>query len=136
MTRISRLATGLVATASIVAACGESDSSTAQAAHPALDCGDEGSGIGNYDVIGPGLDTTEAALDDRLGYYQGLYGGEVVELTDNEAALRVDGSNVVVATATPTGEGGFLVQEDYFCNSFQPQQNGSPATEPLVTPES
>lgn len=101
--------------------------------HPALDCEGEGSGTGNYDVIGPGLETTKAALDDRLDYYEGLYGGKVVELTDNEAALRVDGSNVVVATATPTAEGGFLVQEDYFCNSFQPQQNGPPDTEPLVT---
>lgn len=136
MSRISRFAIGLLTAASILAACGEGDSSTAQAAHPALDCDGESSGTGNYDVIGPGLETTKAALDDRLDYYQGLYGGEVVELTDTEAALRVDGSIVVVATATPTAEGGFLVREDYFCNSFQPQQNGPSATEPLVTSDS
>ena len=63
-----------------------------------------------------------------------MYGGETIALPDNEAALQVGGSNVVVATASdaPSG-GGFLVQEDYFCNDYQPQQSGTPATEPLVT---
>lgn len=135
MSRISRLAIGLLAAASGVAACGESESSTVPAAHPALECTGEGSGTGNYDLTGPGFDTTKAALKDRLAYFQGLYGGEVVELTDTEAALQVDGSNVVVATATPTAEGGFLVQEDYSCDSFGPQVNGPPVTAPLVTPD-
>ncbi len=136
MSRITRLAIGPLAAASMVAACGDSDPSSAGTAHPALECEDESSGTGNYDVIGPGLETPEAALDERLGYYRGLYGGEIVELTNSEAALRVDGSNVVVAIATATAEGGFLVQEDYFCNGFQPQQKGPPATESPVTPES
>ncbi len=136
MSKITRLAIGALAAASMVAACSGSDPSSAETAHPSLECEGESSGSGNYDVIGPGLETTDAALDDRLGYYRGLYGGEVVELTGSEAALRIDGSNVVVATATATAEGGFLVQEDYFCNSFQPQQKRPPATEPPVTPES
>ena len=134
MSGVVRLSVGLIAAASIVGACGEDDRpSAAQLTHPALECVDEGSGIGNYDLIGPGLGTPEAALDDRLGYYQGLYGGEIVGLPNNEAALRVDGSNIVVAAATAAAEGGFLVREDYFCNSFQPQQSGTPATEPPAT---
>lgn len=130
-----RLAVALVATV-LVAACAGSGESSTPLAHPALECSDDGSGTGNYDVIGPGFESAAEALDDRLGYYQDLYGGEIIELAGDEAALQVDGSNVVVATASaaPSG-GGLLVQEDYFCNDYQPQQSGTPATEPLVTSE-
>lgn len=133
MKQRARLAVALVATASVAACAGSGESSTPPA-HPALECSGDGSGTGNYDLIGPGFATAAEALADRLGYYEDLYGGEIIELADNEAALQVDGSNVVVATASaaPSG-GGFLVQEDYFCNDYQPQQSGTPATEPLVT---
>jgi hypothetical protein len=125
----------LVATM-FVAACAGSGQSSAPLAHPALECSGDGSGTGNYDLIGPGFETADEALSDRLGYFQNLYGGEIIELPDNEAALQVDGSNVVVATASaaPSG-GGLFVQEDYFCNDYQPQQSGTPVTAPLVTSE-
>ena len=128
-----RLAVALVATM-LVAACAGSGESSTPLAHPALACSGNGSGTGNYDLIGPGFETAAEALGDRLGYYQDMYGGETIALPDNETALQVGGSNVVVATASdaPSG-GGFLVQEDYFCDDYQPQQSGTPATEPLVT---
>jgi hypothetical protein len=127
------LAVALVASA-FIAACGVRAESSTPPAHPALECSSDGSGTGNYDIIGPGFETAAAALEDRLDYYQNLYGGEIIELPDNEAALQVDGSNVVVATASaaPSGD-GLVVQEDYFCNDYQPQQSGPPATEPPVT---
>ncbi len=83
-----------------------------------MECSGGSSGTGNDDLIGSGFATAEEALADRLGYYEGLYGGEIIELADNEAALQVDGSNVVVntASAAPDG-GGLLVQEDYFCTT-------------------
>lgn len=128
-----RLAVALIATASVAACAGSGESSTPPA-HPALECSGDGNGIGNYDLIGPGFATAAEALADRLGYYEDLYGGEIIELADNEAALQVDGSNVVVATASAAASGGgLLVQEDYFCNDYQPQQSGTPTTEPLVT---
>lgn len=130
-----RLAVALVATV-FVAACAGSGESSEPPAHPALACSGAGSGTGNYDLIGPGFATAAEALADRLGYYEGLYGGEIIELADNEAALQVAGSNVVVATASAAPDGGgLLVQEDYFCNDYQPQQSGTPDTEPLVTSE-
>lgn len=116
-----KLSIGLAATALIVGACsGKDNPSAAQPAHPGLECGDERSVIGNYDLVGPGLETARAALDDRLDYYRRMYGGETVHLGNNQAALRVDGSNVVIVEAQVVAEGGFLVQEDYFCVSFQP----------------
>lgn len=129
----AHLAVALVAS-TFIAACAVSSESSTPPAHPALECSGDGSGTGNYDLIGPGFETAAEALEDRLGYYQNLYGGEIIELPDNEAALQVGGSNVVVATASaaPSG-GGLLVQDDYFCNDYQPQQSGPPATEPLVT---
>ena len=133
MNRASQLLIALVAAASIVGACSDNANMTSQTAHPLLECGGERSGTGNYDLIGPGFETAAAALDDRLSYYQDLYGGEIIELPDNEGALKVDGSSVVVATARATPDGGFLVQEDYYCARFPPQQNGPPATESLIT---
>ena len=137
MNRVAQLSIALVAAASIAGACSSDNASTTSpSAHQSLECGGERSGTGNYDLIGPGFETAAAALDDRLSYYQGLYSGEIIELPVNEGALQVDGSNVVVATARATPDGGFLVQEDYYCDSFQPQQNGPPATEPLITADS
>ena len=127
-----RLAFALVASASVVACAGGAES-TGGLAHPALECADDGSVTGNYDVIGPGFETTAAALQERLGYFRDLYGGEIVELSGDEAALRVDGAIVVVATASAVAGGGFLVQEDYTCDAFQAQQEGPPATESPVT---
>ena len=133
MNRASQLLIALVAAAAIVSACGDDAIRTSQTAHPLLDCGGQRSGTGNYDLVGPGFETAAAALDDRLSSYQDLYGGEIIELPDNEGALNLDGSTVVVATARAAPDGGFLVQEDYYCDRFRPQQNGPPSTEPLVT---
>jgi hypothetical protein len=131
----AQLAVALVAS-TFIAACAVRAESSTPPAHPALECSGDGSGTGNYDIIGPGFETAAAALEDRLGYYQDLYGGEIIELPDNEAALQVAGSNVVVATASaaPSGD-GFLVQEDYFCDDYRPQPFVPSATEPLVTSE-
>lgn len=133
MKQRTHLGIALVTAASVASCAGSGESSTPPA-HPALECSGDGSGTGNYDLIGPGFATAAEALADRLDYYEGLYGGEIIELADNEAALQVDGLRVVVATASAAPDGdGFLVQEDYFCNEYQPQQSGTPATEPLVT---
>ena len=137
MNRVPQLSIALFALALVASACSDDDASTTSpTAHPLLECGGERSFTGNYDLAGPGFGTAAAALEDRLSYYQGLYGGEIIELPDDEGALQVDGANVVVATARTTSDGGLLVQEDYYCDRFQPQQNGPPATEPLITAES
>lgn len=116
----AHLAVALVASTSVVACAGTAES-TDPPAHPALDCAGRGSGTGNYDVAGHGFETAAAALEDRLGYYRDLYGGEIIVLSDDEAALRVDGSNVVVAAASAAASGGVFVHEDYFCNDHQPR---------------
>jgi len=134
MNRVPQLSIALLAVASIAAsACSDDASTTSPTAHPLLGCGGERSFTGNYDLAGPGFENAADALDDRLSYYQGLYGGQIVELPENEAALQIDGANVIVATARAAPDGGFLVQEDYYCDGFQPQQHNAPATEPLIS---
>lgn len=133
MHQIARLTFVLVATALIVGGCdGDGDTAASQPVHPALECKGGRDVIGNYDLIGPGFTTAGAALDDRLGYYRNLHGGEIVELSENEAALRVDGAVVVVAVASSAAEGGFLVYEDYSCDGFEPQP-GPLLTVPPIT---
>ena len=93
MNRVPLLSIALLAVASIAAsACSDDASTTSPTAHPLLECGGERSFTGNYDLAGPGFETAAAALDDRLSYYQGLYGGEIAELPENEGALQLDGS--------------------------------------------
>ncbi len=130
--RRARLAVALVATASVAACAGSGDgvllprtlhwSARATAAGPATTTSSDRASPPLPKRWRIGSATTKTSTAARSSGLQ------------TTRCPQVDGSNVVVATASdaPSG-GGLLVQEDYFCNDYQPQQSGTPATEPLVT---
>jgi hypothetical protein len=135
------LAIGLTAGAVLVG-CGEDTDSSAVPSAVAgsgdgLGCESPWIAAGDID-LSTGSPTAEAALRPFLDQWQAVFGGDVVMVGDDRAALEVDGARVVVASTVRTNDGGFAVSDSTGCDGYEPgalpgQPSGGPATIPPVT---
>jgi hypothetical protein len=141
-----RLPLALVAAGVFVVACGDDPTesiSTVQSVpgNGDPDCGDHEPWVAEPDIDfdAPGSPTAEAVLRPFLEQWQELFGGDVVMVGEDRAALRIEGSEVVVAYTTRTRPGGFGVWGSTGCDGFEPDvlpgpPPGPPRTAPPETP--
>lgn len=123
-----RCAIGVLASSLLGAACGEVDvGESASTLQRALvdgepDCGNGQPWIseGSIDPDAPGEPTAEEALRPFLEQWQELFGGDVAMVGADQAALTLDGAEVVVAYTTRTNPGGFAVDGSTGCDGFEP----------------
>jgi hypothetical protein len=65
-----------------------------------------------------GLGEASAAIDAYLEPFLANHGGEIVLVADLQGSLVVEGSEVVIGTASELPEGGFLVLAGAGCEGF------------------
>jgi len=70
--------------------------------------------------LSTGSPTAEQALRPYLEQWQTMFGGDVVMVGDDGAALQLDGAEVVVAYTVRTDDGGFAVADSTGCDGFGP----------------
>jgi hypothetical protein len=124
---------GVLACCLLSAACGEADvgESAPTSKRPANgkpDCGGDQPWVAEpgIDPDAPGDPTAEAALRPFLEQWRGTFGGDVVMVGDDRAALVVDGGEVVVAYTMRTNPGGFAVNGSTGCDGYEPDVRPGP----------
>jgi hypothetical protein len=144
-----RLVAGVIGSCLVAAACGEADlSAPATVAEAAVANGEPDCGGDQPWVAAPDIDpdfsgdpTAEAALRPFLEQWQQMFGGTVVMIGSDRAALIVDRAEVVVADTMRTNPGGFAVNGSTGCDGFEPDvlpglpsaASPNPATIPAVS---
>lgn len=98
----------------------------------------------NIDLDAQGEPTAESALRQFLEQWQEIFGGEVAMVGEDQAALILDGAEVVVAYPTRASPGGFAVTGAAGCDGYEPDvlpgppsaDHPTPITAPRVTSSS
>lgn len=103
-----------------VSACSD-DETAAPPAHTSLECvGDEMDfhPPANIDISGPGAATADSALRAVLARpLENLGTGEVVELSDTDYGIAVDGRVVMIRQAITNPDGDWHVVDSYYCST-------------------